>query len=202
MTATDSLVDAYLDRLEAELAGVPRAGRREVLDEIETHVVEARAALPADDETEVRNLLERLGDPAEIAAEVRERYGVARPHATWREIAALILLPFGGVVIPVVGWFAGVILLWVSDAWSSRDKVIGTLVIPGGCLVPFFLFALVGSTSGSSCITSPTDGHTVCSGGGGTDVWPAVLLVLLVLAPLVADGYLIWRLRRGVRAAV
>lgn len=151
MTAVDSLVDAYLDRLESELAGVPRAGRREVLDEIEAHIAEARAELSAHDETEMRNLLERLGDPAEIAAEVRDRFGVQRPRTTWREIGALILLPLGGVEVPVAGWIAGVVLLWLSDAWTSRDKLVGTLLIPGGLVGPVLLVLVASNTGGGVC---------------------------------------------------
>jgi hypothetical protein len=144
----------------------------------------------------VRNVLERLGEPAEIAAEARERFGVYRPRTTWREVGALILLPFGGVVIPFVGWFVGVVLLWVSDAWTARDKLIGTLVIPGGVVVPFFLFAFVSWSSGGVCQAGPSAGPAVCAGSHGSPVWPAVLFGFLLLAPLVADGYLLWRLRR------
>jgi hypothetical protein len=180
MSASDRLVSDYLDRLEAELAGIPRAGRREVVDEIEAHISEARAELLPDDEAGMRNVLERLGEPAEIAADARERFGVKRVQTTWREIGALILLPFGGFILPAFGWFVGVVLLWISDSWSTRDKLIGTLVLPGGIAVPFFLFAFVGEGTG----------------GSGRPVWPAVLLVSLLLAPLVADGYLLWRLRK------
>jgi len=126
-----------------------------------------------------------------------------RPVVTWREVGALILLPFGGVVVPFVGWFAGVVLLWVSDAWTVRDKLIGTLVIPGGLLVPGFLFVAVGSGSGGICHSGPPGRPAVCTGGGSL-VWPAVLLGFLVLLPLVADAYLLWRLRtsRGGAGAV
>ncbi len=198
----DRLVDDYLTRLGSELAGVPRAGRREVVEGIEAHVQEALAGVAPDDEAGVRNVLERLGDPAEIAAEALERLGVRRPRTGWREVGALLLLPFGGVVLPVVGWFVGVVLLWVSDAWTARDKVIGTLVIPGGLLVPGFLLAAVGSGSGGSCHSGPPGRPAICT-GGGSPVWPAVLLGFLVLAPLVADVYLLWRLRtsRGEAAA-
>jgi uncharacterized membrane protein len=180
MSDSDRIVTDYLDRLDAELAGVPRAGRREVLDEIEAHIEEGRAELPADDEAGVRNLLERLGDPGEIAAEARERVGVRRPRATWREIGALILLPFGSLVLPFVGWFVGVFLLWLSDAWTSRDKLIGTLLVPGGVLGPIWLF-----------------GIWTVHAKSGSPVWPSFFLSLFVIAPLVVDGYLIWRLRRG-----
>ena len=141
MSSTDRLVSDYLDRLESELSGIPRAGRREVMDGIEAHVEEAVAELEPDDEAGVRNVLDRVGDPAEIAAEARERFGVRQPRTTWREIGALILLPFGGFLVPVIGWFAGVVLLWVSDAWNTRDKVIGTLVLRAG--LPPLLPALI-----------------------------------------------------------
>ena len=200
MRTPDSLVDDYLDRLESELRGVPRAGRREVLDEIEAHIAEARAELPADDEVDVRNLLERLGDPADIAAEARERFGVRRPRTTWREIAALILLPFGGFVLPVVGWLAGVVLLWLSDAWTSRDKLIGTLLIPGGLLGPVLLVLLASNTGGGVCRRPFSGGPTYC-GGDRVYSWPLALFVLLVVIPLAAEVYLIWRLRRGVRTS-
>lgn len=199
MTATDSLVEEYLDRLESELAGVPRAGRREVLDEIEAHIAEARAELPADDEAAVRNLLERLGDPPEIAAEVRERFGVQRARTTWREIGALVLLPLGGLVLPIVGWLVGVVLLWVSDAWTSRDKLIGTLLIPGGLVGPVLLALLASNTSGGVCHRTFSGGPTYC-GGDQVYSWPLALFVLLVVVPLAAEGYLIWRLRSRTRA--
>jgi hypothetical protein len=199
MSTADSLVNDYLDRLESELAGVPRAGRREVLDEIEAHIAEARAELPADDEVDVRNLLERLGDPSEIAAEVRERFGVRRTRTTWREVGALILLPFGGLAVPLVGWLVGVALLWLSDAWTSRDKLIGTLLLPGGLFGPVLLAFLASNTTGGTCHPTFAGGPTYC-GGDRVYSWPLVLFALLVVIPLAAEGYLIWRLRRGVRA--
>jgi uncharacterized membrane protein len=200
MSATDRLVSDYLARLESELVEIPRAGRREVLDEIRAHVTEAAADLPPDDETAMRNVLERLGDPAEIAAEARERFGVRRVRTTWREIAALILLPFGGLVVPLVGWLIGVLLLWMSNARSSRDKVIGTLLLPGGVFGPVLFVFLASNTEGSVCHRTFAGGPTYC-GGDRVYSWPLVLFVLLLLVPIAAEAYLIWRLRRGVRAA-
>jgi uncharacterized membrane protein len=194
MTAADRLVSDYLDRLESELSGLPRQSRREVIDEVEAHIAEARTALAPEDELGVRNVLERLGDPAEIAAEAEDRFGVRRKQTTWREVAALILLPFGFVILPVVGWFAGVILLWSSEAWNTRDKLIGTFVLPGGMFGPFLLFFVAGSAE--TCATPPS-GQTTCS-GGGMPVWlGAPLAILLLVAPLVTAGYLLWRLKKS-----
>src|SRR6187399_929914 len=116
-TTPDKLVDRYLKHLEVELDDVPRDRRREIVDEIEGHIAEARAALEHETEADVRNILEGLGDPADIAEEARERFEVAPPTAAqafkpgWLEIAALILLLIGGIVIPFFGWVIGVVLL-------------------------------------------------------------------------------------------
>ena len=51
---------------------------------------------------------------------------------SWREWAAVILLPlFGGFAFGV-GWLVGLVLLWSSRLWTTRDKLIGTLIVPGG----------------------------------------------------------------------
>jgi HAAS domain-containing protein len=199
MSATDRLVTDYLAKLESELAGIPRAGRREMLDEVRAHIADAAAGLSPEDEVGMHNILERLGDPSEIAAEARERFGVRSVQTTWREIGALILLPFGGVVFPVVGWLIGVALLWVSDAWSSRDKLIGTLLIPGGLVGPVLLVLLASNTEGGVCHSTFSGGPTYC-GGDQVYSWPLFLFALLVVIPLAAEGYLIWRLRTGARS--
>jgi hypothetical protein len=126
----DRLVDAYLKRLERELADLPRGRRRELVGEIADHIAEARAALPHEGEAEIRTLLDQVGDPADIADEARERFEVRPRRRGVTEIVTLILLLVGGFVF-VVGWFVGLVLLWVSDAWTTREKLVGTLLVPG-----------------------------------------------------------------------
>lgn len=46
--------------------------------------------------------------------------------------AATIALLLAGLVIFGVGWFAGVMLLWTSPTWRTREKVLATLLVPGG----------------------------------------------------------------------
>ena len=78
MSATsDKLVERYVKHLDVELDDLPRARRREIVDDISGHIAEARAGLEAETEAGVRNILDDLGDPAEIAAEARERFGVS-----------------------------------------------------------------------------------------------------------------------------
>lgn len=191
-TTADQLVDDYLKRLRKELAGLPRERRRELEQEISEHIAEARATLSAQNEAEVRTLLDRIGDPADIAAEARERFGVAPRKTGAVEIGALVLLPIGGVVLPVIGWIVGVILLWASQAWTTRDKLIGTLVLPGGMLVPFGLGFI--ADSGGACVES-SGGANTCSGGTGP-LGIAAIIVLFLL-PLASAVYLAMRMRRG-----
>jgi hypothetical protein len=54
---------------------VPAHERTQIVDGIEEHVAAALAELDAPTEADVRNVLERLGDPDAIAAEAHERIG-------------------------------------------------------------------------------------------------------------------------------
>ncbi|HKO74813.1 MAG TPA: hypothetical protein VJU01_05830 [Gaiellaceae bacterium] len=194
--STDKLVEDYLDRLELELADFPSARRRELVQEISEHIAEARAALESESEADVRNLLDRMGDPADIAAEAR---GVpvaspsAQPHVARRssafDIAALILLLVGGVVLPIVGWLVGVVLLWISDSWTTNEKLFGTFVIPGGLLLPVYLSLAAGYTE--SC-GGPVGGPVTCTGGPSPAMRAAgiVVVVALFVLPFVTTAFL------------
>jgi hypothetical protein len=49
----------------------------------------------------------------------------ARPAG--REALTVLLLSAGSLLLPVVGWIAGLVLLWKSPAWTRRDRIIGSL---------------------------------------------------------------------------
>jgi hypothetical protein len=205
-SAGDRLVEQYLKGLQRELGDLPRARRRELVDEIASHIAEARAGLEGDDEAEVRTVLDRLGDPNDIAAEARARFGLARRESGMLEVFALIGLLVGGLIIPVVGWFVGVALLWGSRAWTTREKLLGTLVVPGGLATSFFLLVYGVSSSGCSGEISPVTQRPVGSCEDETSaVWSVVALgfaVFLVVAPVVTTAYLALRLRRPARPRV
>jgi hypothetical protein len=221
-TTPDKLVDRYLKHLEVELDELPRDRRREIVDEIAGHIAEARAGLEHESEADVRNILEGLGDPADIAEDARERFEVQLPPPAspykpgWLEIGALILLLIGGIVIPFFGWFAGVVLLWVSNAWNVRDKIIGTIFVPGGLGLSLFLFFGVGSGLGggnstsTACDEDPATGKVLrCvtqteKAASSTSVWDvliSILLIAVVVAPIITTAYLTYRLRRRTAAA-
>jgi HAAS len=173
-SSADNMVGRYLAQLDDELRKVPAPRRREVMQAIAGRIAASRKELVAETDADVRDILYGVGEPADIGAVARERFGVEERRSTWREIAALILLPFGGVIVPLAGWFLGVFFLWLSEAWTLRDKLIGTLVVPGGLLLPLVLLTI----------------------GGGANVLFVVLVALLLLAPFAAAGYLALRLRR------
>jgi hypothetical protein len=129
----DDRVAIYLAQLQDELRNVDGAVRDRVVGD-----VARRIAAERDEGGDVRSILAEVGDPLDIAANVREHHGV-RTRSRWREIAAIALLLFGGVVIPVAGWFAGLYFLWSSPIWTVRTKLAATLCIPGGSLVPLLL---------------------------------------------------------------
>ena len=113
----DDLVARWLAQLQDELRNVDARVRDRVVRDVARRIAAERETGGAD----VRAILAEAGDPLDIAADVRERHGV-RERSNWREIAAVVLLPFGGVVIPFAGWFVGLYFLWSSPVWTVREK--------------------------------------------------------------------------------
>ena len=134
------LVEDYLKELDRSLAGLPSARRKEIVAHIEEHIEHQLSELgPTPSDSQMLDLLDRVGDPDELAAEARDRFDVPVPQPRWTDYVALVLLPIGGILIPLLGWLAGVALLWSSKVWSDRDKLLGTLIVPGGLLLPVYL---------------------------------------------------------------
>ena len=173
-TKVDTLVDRYLKDMETELRGLPGNRRREILDEIGEHITQARAALDAETEAAIRTVLERLGDPADIAAEARDRFGVqpepASPATPWLEVLTLVLL-----VLPFIS-MVGVVLVWLSRRWTTQDKLIGTL-------------------GGLSWWVAPLGTIGISAGGSGLGPAEVIVFVVPFVLPIAAVIYLGIRLR-------
>jgi hypothetical protein len=210
MTAphADQLIDGYLARLRVAATDLPSGVREELIEDMRAHIAEARAREPEETDATILNILDRLGEPDAVVAEAGGRpdafgsgqaSGRAEPYRPGvLEVATVILVPFL--------WPIGVILLWMSPAWRWRDKLIATLVPPGGYIgLSFILGAAV--TSGRSCVTIRDQaGHLLQSSCSGPPELPGVLLVpwtILVLgSPLISAAYLAIRLHWGRRPPV
>jgi hypothetical protein len=179
-------IERYLERLSKAARDLPKSRRRELLSEIEQHIHEELAETPATSKAQMLTLLERLGDPAEIAAAAGAGDPEVPVRSTTMEIVAIVLLLVGGFLF-VAGWLVGVVLLWSSGLWTLRDKLIGTLIIPGGLATVFYSF-----------IVLPFFGSDQSSSGPSTlGVIGAVAgLAVLILAPIATSIYLGRRLNK------
>jgi hypothetical protein len=128
----DKLVRRYLAQLDAALQGVDAARREEILSEVYEHIEQGRDGLDTDDVANIRTLLDRVGDPAVIAAEA----GAPSPDSRRWDAWAPWLIIFGPVASGL-GWVAGILILWASPTWSQRDKLIATFVSPIGLVALF-----------------------------------------------------------------
>lgn len=142
----DALVRDYLGRLELAAQILPAGRRRELRAEIGEHIEAALAETTSRDEVAVRNVLERLGQPEDIvAAEVGPSVSAAPSQAGVLEIGALALLAGGTMLTPVFGVAAlvlsmvGLVLVWASAAWTSRQKGIATVIMLGMLFLPILL---------------------------------------------------------------
>ena len=188
------LASEWLERLRVAAADLPSSERAELLSDIEAHLAES---IPADaSEAEVRTVLDRMGSPAEIVAEAAGPAGVAASGRGFREWVAVILLLGGGFLF-VFGWIVGVGMLWSSKAWTLRDKLIGTLVIPGGLATAVALTGVTLLSATQTCVSSGS-GPEVCHGGISQTEGRLLLLGLLasVVLPIVTAIYLARRADR------
>lgn len=181
---TSDVAQAYLAELRAALIGVST----DVRDGIVSGVQEEFDGL---DSADAALRIKELGDPNFIAAEARAE-SAASPGANqntvrrtaWFDVIAALLLMVGGVVIPFVGWLAGVTMVWISRTWTRGEKWIATLV-------PFAPIAIVAVIHTISALFFTSDG-----GEPGGDVinplfpalfdigWSSILLVVVMQVPV------------------
>ncbi|WEK60717.1 MAG: hypothetical protein P0Y60_15660 [Candidatus Microbacterium colombiense] len=211
-TTAEHLREDYLARLDEAMRELPhgvaaeiRGGITEELQGLDAAATAARIA--------------QLGDPVDIAREAQDEtpggptFVVAaplpapeapRPRTTSTRgfaITAALALSFGGIVVPVVGWFVGAVLVVLSPLWKTWEKTVAIVV-------PFvvFLTAVIlittmqgfsgeGSSSGSSSGTgTPPPVMNPLVPAWYDLIWFAVIVIGLVLIP--ASGlWLLWRLR-------
>lgn len=145
-------VDTYLRRLnEVASAFLPTTQRNELVADIEAHI--ATELGDTTDKQRVREVLRQLGEPEVIVREACPDSPVISGRNSGQRIydaVALGLLLFGAFIPPLLGWLAGVTMLWTSPRWTVRHKLLGTFVWPLGLGAPIVL----GLTGSSSMLTA------------------------------------------------
>jgi hypothetical protein len=181
----------YLKRLRRAGRGLPPGRLRELLAEIEGHLSEAID--PSASDAEALTVLDRLGDPEAIIAAETPQADEPPERRGRNEWAAIILLLVGGFIF-VIGWFVGLVLLWSSRAWTTRDKWIGTLVIPGGLATGVWIGLFAISAATKTLCRSFAGGAPHCTSAPGQTILPGILgvavFVVLLLAPIATSVYL------------
>jgi uncharacterized membrane protein len=166
MTAphAQEIVDGYLARLARELEGAPPADRAELLSQVGSHIAEARALMADETDSDLLNMLDRLGSPAELARETRERAGgdgVAPPppppSSDRRGVGALEVAALVGCVVLLP---LGLVLAAASGRWTARQKVTAVVF---ALAVPVALW--------------------IVSGSGGAFGFHPMWLIILLFAP-------------------
>jgi uncharacterized membrane protein len=121
MTLIDSLVDSYLRAVAQAAADLPPQHREDLLTDLREHITTARAELNPETEAGVRTILDRLGDPASIAAEARRdkpphpaplpaANAHVPPHRSrswvWVVVALVLGVPLAACVVGALVFFA------------------------------------------------------------------------------------------------
>ena len=147
------VVHDYLAEIDRELAGVPGEVRQGIVAGIAEELEGLDASAAA-------SRIESLGDPAFIAAEARAgvpprstgpkstKLVVAPPRVSeqrWYVVVTALLLEFGGLLVPLAGWVAGIMLLWSSALWTRGEKLVATIVPPAVGILLFSSLAIGGS---------------------------------------------------------
>jgi hypothetical protein len=117
---TDPLADDYLRRLDAAASALPADRREELVSEIRDPLQEALRQTPAGDTAAVRNVLERLGTPEEIAAAAADPPPPSQPVAAFSQVNGLAIAS----LLLAVLWFAGIgAVLALAFGYRARSQI-------------------------------------------------------------------------------
>jgi uncharacterized membrane protein len=130
MTArNDQLISDYLEAVRRAAADLPREQQEELIADLREHIATARGELQPETEAGVRSILDRLGEPASIAAEARQGRPpvLAPPRSTGTRTVLLILAAVIG--IPIVVCLLGAALLYAFLAVSPESNQVPSTVV-------------------------------------------------------------------------
>lgn len=194
----------YLRRLCRAGNRLPPERRDELLADIEGYLAEAIP--PGASDEQALEVLERLGPPGDIIEAEQPSATAQTDRRGWREWGAVFLLALGGFAVGV-GWLVGLVLLWSSRLWTTRDKLVGTLIVPGGIATALVVLVLTGTKRRCKTLTefgtstgAPV-GHPImhCTPSAGpsavTTALHVALIVFCVVGPVLSAVYLARRAR-------
>ena len=126
----DQIVDEYLGRLKVALADLPPDRRQQLIVSITDHISEARSTLHANSEVAVRDILDRVGQPEDIAAEA---LGDQTTPPVLRSTRIRRLVTIGVAVVVVLGIVLGTFLATrINNATPGIATSATTSTVPNG----------------------------------------------------------------------
>lgn len=202
-TLSHPLVTDYLDRLRAESVRLPADQASDLVADIRDHFASALGDAPT--ESQVRETIDRLGEPAELvdAAGGSTAGGPGAPGAvaapakdtSGREAVAAALL-VGAALFFVVWfvslpmWVAGLVMVALAQRWTAGEKLLA--LASWGTLLPVAWVVMGAGFAAFECsdaACTPPPGNTALLIG-------SAIVGVLYLAFV---AWASWRLVRGAR---
>jgi hypothetical protein len=212
--STESIFAEYLADVDAAARDLPSFARREMVTSLTNHIAEVTAERNVTTADEARRLIAEIGEPEVLVAEARAAEGDATAEDEKADVRSVLGWMTVGTLVPFFGWYQAALRLWRSRAWATRDKVLGTILFPGGPWAALVVAVVVLSNSGEICSyseTGQTDGpggspvgtpltSRACQSTGALPVWLArSLAVVILLSSLAGPAWLAYRSRRTQR---
>ena len=208
----EKIVNDYLERLDARLKGMPAGDRRELADEIRSHVYESYVNESSGDEIErILAVLRRLGDPADVISS-RMPQAVARLGKGKRAplyilagiLIALLGVPLGiGAVAVLVGLLAALLGLLIAFYGAGISLVVAgfftSVVSAIAILAPGILYSIDEAVGAEVMVFGPFQHNPQVAGIVGLVL--SLMVIGLGLLMLWSGKY-IWRGFRFVIALI
>jgi hypothetical protein len=155
--------EAYVASLQQAAARLPRSQRDDLVAELTGHVDAGIAA--AGSEADIRNMLDALGDPADIVAEAAPAGSLdgppGAPPATLGVIALVlgllaIFMPFVGIPLAVIAIVLGVTARRQARRAGASTRIGTAAMVLGvtGIVFPLLLWSLLFSARSESHVDS------------------------------------------------
>lgn len=216
-TANSPLVDNYLRRLRAALAGLPADRRQDIIEGVTQHIADARLQLEQDGQEgddEIRAILGQLGDPDVIAADALDAEGGSGAAAgPPRSVRDAVWLMYAGAAVSLAAAIADIATRSELRAVIARTpmarNLIGTVTTATFTqaavvnMVGVVLFLVMARWTGKGSITARTLACVlfglrtvaVLIGPGELSAlspWPVAARVLTVLGWLAGLGAIVF----------